>query len=171
MMGGGVTPGTGTNSNDGTRHNATTGADHATLTKPIASSEVVRANMKRQKRRDTRCELAVRRHLHSVGLRYRVDFRPLQSQRFRADIGWKSLKLAIFIDGCFWHGCPEHGTTPRSNTEWWTEKLSQNKQRDVRAVQQLEDEGWTVLRFWEHEPAEKVADVIISLVSTLRHDC
>lgn len=171
MSGGGKAPGANTGSNLETRHRSAFGTGQARLTKPIASSKVVSTNMKRQKSKDTQCELAVRRHLHSAGLRYRVDFRPLQNQRFRADIGWKSLRLAVFIDGCFWHGCPLHGTTPRSNTEWWAEKLSKNKQRDIRVVQQLEDAGWTVVRFWEHEPAEIVAAEIISLVSTLRHAC
>lgn len=132
---------------------------------PAASSETVRNNMKRQRRRDTGCEMAVRRHLHASGLRYRVDFRPLREQRFRADIGWKGRKIAIFIDGCFWHGCQSHGALPKSNTEWWAEKLESNRARDRRVDRLLTEAGWTVLRFWEHEDAANVASVIIETIS------
>lgn len=128
---------------------------------PTASSAQVRANMRRQKRRDTGCEMAVRRLLHSAGVRYRVDFRPFQDQRFRADIGWKGRKLAVFIDGCFWHGCPIHGNIPKSNAAWWIEKFRANADRDRRTDETLRLRGWAVLRFWEHEPPEEVAATIL----------
>lgn len=132
--------------------------------RPPASNEIVRANMKAQKRRDTACELAIRRLLHAKGVRYRVDFRPLKSERFRVDIGWKNRKLAVFIDGCFWHCCPEHTTLPKANHEWWADKLRKNVERDRRTDAVLMDEGWTVLRFWEHEPHE---DVVASILTRL----
>lgn len=129
---------------------------------PPASSEIVRNNMRRQKRRDTKCELAVRRLLHASGVRYRVDFRPLPDYRFRADIGWKGRKLAVFIDGCFWHGCATHGNIPKSNSLWWVRKFETNEARDRRADDALRAAGWTVIRFWEHERAEDVAAAIIA---------
>lgn len=116
--------------------------------------------MRRQKRRDTGCEIAVRRLLHASGIRYRVDFRPLPDERFRVDIGWKARKLAVFIDGCFWHGCPEHGTLPKSNTQWWQDKLTANADRDLRSTEVLRSRGWTVLRFWEHEDPDQVVGII-----------
>lgn len=128
--------------------------------RPAASSETVRLNMSRQKRRDTGCEMAVRRILHAEGVRYRVDFRPLPDERFRVDIGWRKYKLAVFIDGCFWHGCPDHGTLPKSNSGWWSAKLQANSQRDRRTVETLRSRGWTVLRFWEHEDPDNVASTI-----------
>ncbi|MCT1515623.1 very short patch repair endonuclease [Dietzia cercidiphylli] len=121
--------------------------------------------MKKQKRKDTKCELAVRRQLHRSGVRFRVDFRPLPDQLFRVDVGWKGRKVAVFIDGCFWHGCPEHGSLPKSNSNWWAAKLDGNRARDRRADSALRTAGWTVLRFWEHENPESVAKVI---VATLR---
>lgn len=117
--------------------------------------------MQRQKVRDTGCELAVRRLLHGAGIRYRVDFRPLQGERFRADIGWKGRKIAVFIDGCFWHGCPTHGTLPKSNTDWWRNKFEANRARDERANTALAAAGWTVLRYWEHESPDKIVEDII----------
>ncbi|AVM65836.1 very short patch repair endonuclease [Dietzia sp. oral taxon 368] len=136
------------------------GHSHPRTGRPAASSETVRANMARQKRRDTGCEMAVRRLLHAAGIRYRVDFRPLPDQRFRVDIGWRNRKLAVFIDGCFWHGCPDHGTLPKNNREWWSDKLRANAQRDRRTDELLRARGWTVLRYWEHEDPDHVASTI-----------
>ena len=116
--------------------------------------------MQRQKRRDTGCEMAVRRLLHAEGIRYRVDFKPLSDERFRADIGWKTRRIAVFIDGCFWHACPQHCTMPKRNTEWWEAKLRANSARDQRADAVLRSRGWAVLRFWEHEPPHEVAAAI-----------
>lgn len=104
--------------------------------------------------------MAVRKLLHAEGIRYRVDFRPLSDERFRVDIGWKNRKIAVFIDGCFWHACPQHCTIPKRNKEWWEAKLTANSARDRRADEVLRSRGWTVLRFWEHEPPHAVAEVI-----------
>ncbi|WP_395307520.1 very short patch repair endonuclease [Mycobacterium sp. AMU20-3851] len=124
--------------------------------------------MSRQQRRDTKPELLVRQTLHSRGIRYRVDAAPVAGVRCKADLLWRGLRLAVFIDGCFWHGCPEHATRPMANEMWWAEKLDGNVQRDRRTDLQLTNLGWTVLRFWEHEPADAVADAICAVLAELR---
>lgn len=136
--------------------------------RPPASSPTVRARMSRQQRRDTKPELSVRRILHRRGIRYRVDAAPETGMRCKADLLWRGLRLAVFIDGCFWHGCPEHATRPKANEVWWAEKLDGNIQRDRRTDQTLTNLGWRVLRFWEHESPEAVADVICGLLAELR---
>ena len=136
--------------------------------RPAASSGTVRSRMSRQKRKDTEAEMSVRRILHARGLRYRVDVRPVPELRARGDIVWSGLRLIVFIDGCFWHGCPDHATRPRANAEWWAEKLDNNIRRDRRTDSELRKRGWTVLRFWEHENPEDVADVICAKLQTLK---
>lgn len=112
------------------------------------------------KRRDNGPELAVRRVLHAAGYRYRVAY-PIPGQRRRTiDIAFTRWRLAIYVDGCFWHGCPVHRTSPRSNEEWWRAKIAANKTRDASAEEQLRMLGWTVLRFWEHEDARSVSAAI-----------
>ncbi|WP_308113329.1 very short patch repair endonuclease [Antribacter soli] len=131
---------------------------------PGPSSAPVSALMSRAKRRDTAPELALRRELHARGLRYRVTF-PVPGQRRRTiDVAFTRAKLAVFIDGCFWHGCPEHGTRPRSNSAWWRDKLAANQARDADTDRTLIELGWTVIRAWEHEAAADVADRIESIV-------
>jgi len=104
--------------------------------------------------------MLVRQLLHARGVRYRVDARPEPDLRCKADIIWRALRLIVFIDGCFWHGCPDHATMPRANSEWWARKLSENVRRDRRTDSELAARGWTVLRFWEHEEPAEVADAI-----------
>ncbi|MEE3851786.1 very short patch repair endonuclease [Gordonia sp. LSe1-13] len=140
----------------------------STQERPPASSESVRSRMSKQKRKDTQAELLVRRALHSRGVRFRVGVRPEPALRVRGDIVWRGLKLIVFIDGCFWHGCPEHATRPRANAEWWAEKLDNNVRRDRRTDADLSDRDWHVLRFWEHEDPEDVADVICAKLGALR---
>ncbi len=114
--------------------------------------------MQANRRRDTSPELAVRRLLHARGLRFRVDYRVEKSLRARADIVFTRRRVAVFIDGCFWHGCPLHATQPKSNADYWGPKLARNILRDRETDVALRDAGWTVLRFWEHEdPVEVVA--------------
>ncbi|WP_144783761.1 very short patch repair endonuclease [Microbacterium sp. BH-3-3-3] len=108
------------------------------------------------RRRDTYPKLAVRRNLHALGLRYRADFAPLGGRR-RANIVFTRQRTAVFIDGCFWHGCPDHATIPKSNTAYWVPKLRRNIERDRETVSSLRAAGWTVLRYWEHEGAQIVA--------------
>jgi len=111
--------------------------------------------------RDTQPELKVRRVLHAAGLRYVVDARPSMTVRSRADIVFTRRRIAIFIDGCFWHMCPLHATRPKANSEYWSSKLARNVARDGTVTQALEAEGWTVLRYWEHEdPVDVAVDII-----------
>ncbi len=128
-----------------------------------ATSEGSRRSMKSNRGRDTSPELAVRRLLHASGLRYRVDFAPLGGRR-RADIVFTRKRIAVFIDGCFWHGCPIHATRPKANADYWGPKLDRNIERDRETTATLESAGWTVLRFWEHESPEDVATAIVSAI-------
>jgi DNA mismatch endonuclease, patch repair protein len=121
--------------------------------------------MQANRRRDTEPELALRKELHRRGLRYRVDVAVLKSNpRRRADIAFTKAKVVIFVDGCFWHGCPLHGTTSVTNPEFWSSKISANQRRDADTNQQLRDSGWTVLRFWEHEQPTEAADQVEAVV-------
>jgi len=113
-----------------------------------------------QRRRDTQPELALRRGLWARGLRYRVDYRVLPELRRRADLAFVGPRVAVFVDGCFWHRCPDHGSTPRVNREWWVAKLDKNVERDRDTDARLRAEDWVVVRVWEHEdPADAVARV------------
>ncbi|MDT0308361.1 very short patch repair endonuclease [Streptomyces sp. DSM 44917] len=135
---------------------------------PVASSPGVSARMSRQASRNTTPEVAVRRLLHATGHRYRLH-RPVPGMRRRTiDIAFPGPKVAVFLDGCFWHGCPEHATHPKANKEWWREKLDRNVSRDRETTQRLTEEGWTVLRFWEHEPSDEVAARISRVVTARR---
>lgn len=131
----------------------------------------VRRRMQATPRRDTPPELALRRALHERGLRYRVDHRPLASIPRRADIVFTKARVAVFVDGCFWHGCPRHGSVPKRNRQWWVEKLKANRRRDMDTVASLEAAGWVVLRFWEHEEPASAADQVVQAVrsSIQRH--
>ena len=136
----------------------------------MSSSIAATARMKAVRNRDTACEISVRVRLHRAGLRYRVDARPLPHKMFRADVVFRRARVAVFIDGCFWHGCPLHATMPRANANWWKEKLDANKARDARANDYLSNADWLALRFWEHEEPSAVASAIAQAVSerTLR---
>lgn len=129
----------------------------------MASDPSVSGRMSRQKRKDTAPEIALRRELFRRGLRYRVDL-PIVGRRRRVDIAFTRRKVAVFVDGCFWHSCPLHATTPVSNRDWWIEKLAGNVRRDRESDRDLEARGWTVVRVWEHESAVSAADRIEALV-------
>jgi DNA mismatch endonuclease (patch repair protein) len=113
--------------------------------------------MQRTGRRDTSCEMAVRSAVHRRGLRYRVDHPLPMLRRRRADMLFPRARVAVFVDGCFWHGCPEHASAPRSNGAWWRRKLEANVARDRDTDRVLSEAGWVVLRFWEHEEPEAAA--------------
>jgi DNA mismatch endonuclease (patch repair protein) len=115
-------------------------------------------------RRDTNPELAVRRLLHAAGLRYRVAYPVPGLPRRSIDIAFPRARLAVFVDGCFWHGCPEHGTAPSANPDWWRTKIETNQQRDAHTTQHLGTLHWTVLRLWEHEPPEAASAQIFGLL-------
>ncbi len=121
-------------------------------------TDAKRRAMQAQRERDTGPELALRRELHRRGLRYFVHRRPLAGVRREADLLFVRARLAVFVDGCFWHGCPDHGTSPKSNAEWWLVKLARNQERDADTDVQLQSGGWEVLRIWEHEAIEEAAD-------------
>jgi DNA mismatch endonuclease (patch repair protein) len=113
--------------------------------------------MSRQATRDTTPEMRLRRRLHALGLRYRVHRQPLPGFRRTADIVFTRTRVAVFVDGCFWHGCPEHATAPKTNADWWATKLARNVERDHETDAQLADAGWCVVRVWEHEDPEVAA--------------
>ena len=132
---------------------------------PEPRDETIRRRMQRQRRRDTNHELEIRRALHSLGYRFRVDYRMEPSMRTRGDIVFTRRRLVVFVDGCFWHGCPEHATAPKTNAEWWREKLAANVERDRRVDRALTALDWTVLRIWEHEPVPEAVQRIESSLS------
>lgn len=114
--------------------------------------------------RDTKPELAVRRAAHALGLRYRVDARPLPKLNRRADLVFTGPRVAVFVDGCFWHGCPEHHTVVKANGSFWADKVRGNRERDADTDQLLEEAGWVVIRAWEHEDPMAVAQRIAAVV-------
>ena len=116
--------------------------------------------MQANRSRDTKPELAVRSAVHRRGLRYRVAARPEPELRRTADMVFRKAKVVVFVDGCFWHGCPEHGTRPSTNRQYWLSKIEGNINRDAQTSLHLEKSGWKVLRFWEHEDPEAVADQV-----------
>jgi len=124
--------------------------------------------MQGQAARDTQPELALRRLLYSAGLRYRVDRAPLPGLRRRADVVFGPARVAVFVDGCFWHGCPQHGTRPRSNEQWWHDKLERNRWRDRDTDDRLLAAGWQVLRVWEHEDPAAAAQRVQAAVRARR---
>jgi DNA mismatch endonuclease (patch repair protein) len=122
---------------------------------PHPSSPGRSANMRANRRTDTKPEMALRRALHRQGLRYRKDYRlDLDGARVRPDIAFTARRVAVFVDGCFWHVCPEHGTKPAANTWYWGPKLTRNVERDRAADAALVAAGWRVVRVWEHEPLD-----------------
>lgn len=126
--------------------------------------------MQANRRRDTGPELALRKALHRLGLRYRVDFpvRPTGGRLIRPDIVFPVLRIAVYLDGCFWHGCPLHGTRSATNRTYWDEKLAANRARDARTTAALKADGWTVLRFWEHDDPVRAAQLVSDLVREQR---
>lgn len=116
--------------------------------------------MQATRSRDTAPEMALRRELHKRGLRYRVDMPVLPGLRRRVDVVFTRQRLAVFVDGCFWHGCPQHGTVSRSNAVFWRDKIKTNVARDADTNQRLAQAGWIVMRVWAHESARAAADQI-----------
>lgn len=108
--------------------------------------------------------MAVRRTAHAAGLRFRVDHRPIRDLNRRADLVFTRAKVAVFVDGCFWHGCPTHHTLAKANAAFWAQKVSRNRERDAETDRLLRDAGWTVIRAWEHEAADDVVNRILASV-------
>lgn len=121
---------------------------------------------KGNRRTDTKPEVALRSELHRRGLRFRKDhpIRVEGRRPIRPDVVLTRARVAVFVDGCFWHGCPEHQVVPKSNPNYWIPKLRRNIERDREVDAALEDDGWTVLRFWEHEdPAQAAVTVALAV--------
>ncbi len=126
--------------------------------------------MQRQARRDTKPELALRRELWRRGLRYRVDTVPIAALRRRADMCFSRARLVVYVDGCYWHSCPDHATVPKANRDWWVAKLQANVQRDRDTDSRLRTAGWEVVRVWEHETIADAADRVEVAVRRRRAD-
>lgn len=125
------------------------------MTVGLPTTDQRRQMMSRIKGRDTGPELSLRRNFWALGLRYRLQYR---IGRTRPDMVFIGARVAVFVDGCFWHGCPLHSTAPKNNREFWEQKLRRNRERDAENTQWLEAEGWRVLRLWEHEIETSPAD-------------
>lgn len=134
------------------------------IIKPPPSSDAALKRMKAAKPRDTAPEKALRSLLHKKGLRFRVDEKPIKELNRKADIVFRSAKIAVFVDGCFWHGCLLHGTQAKANAEFWENKIRQNKERDEDTNKRLNKAGWKVVRVWEHEEPEKISNKIYRIV-------
>jgi DNA mismatch endonuclease (patch repair protein) len=120
--------------------------------------------------RDTAPELALRRAVHRRGLRYRVHARPWPQLNRRADLVFRPARTAVFVDGCYWHGCPRHGTQPATNSGFWAAKIERNRQRDRETDARLTEAGWSVVRVWEHEDPEEAADRVERTVRRRREE-
>lgn len=129
-----------------------------------ASSPANRKSMLGNRSRDTKPELTLRRLVHAAGLRYRVAAKPLRGMRRTADMLFGPTRVAVFVDGCFWHGCPEHFVPPKTNPEYWEKKIGGNMRRDRETDSRLEAEGWLVLRFWEHQDPGECAEAVCAAV-------
>lgn len=134
----------------------------------METTAATRARMSQQRSRDTGIEIALRRELHRLGLRYRIHRRPLPGVRREADIVFGPVKVAVFVDGCFWHGCPEHTRLPKRNAEFWKAKIEGNKARDLDTGALFAAAGWTIIRVWGHENPIDAATRVVDVVHRLR---
>ena len=124
--------------------------------------------MQRVRQQNTSAEAALRRELYACGLRYRVQVPVLTKPRRVADIAFSGLRVAVFIDGCFWHGCPQHATWPKANADFWRSKILANKERDLDTDRRLRENGWAVVRAWAHEAPSTVAARVVNVVRSRR---
>jgi DNA mismatch endonuclease (patch repair protein) len=128
---------------------------------PRPSSEAVSNAMRGNRKTGSRPEASLRRELHARGLRYRKNPSLRTSVGVvRPDLTFAGPKVAVFVDGCFWHSCPLHGTTPGTNRDYWKPKLRRNRERDRLVTAALIAEGWVVIRVWEHEPLARAAAAV-----------
>jgi DNA (cytosine-5)-methyltransferase 1 len=138
------------------------------LPAPYPTDDATRTRMQRQDRRDTTPEMRIRGLLEARGLEFEVDAKPEMGLQRNADIFFRQERVSIFVDGCFWHGCPEHARKTKSNTKWWAENIDKNRERDTHTRETLEASGWLVVRVWEHEDPRIAADRIVADVLTRR---
>lgn len=131
---------------------------------PAAGSPLIRAKMQAQRARNTKPEIQLRRELHARGVRFRLDGKLPGLRRRSADIVWSGRRLAVFVDGCFWHGCPDHFVLPKTHSDWWHQKIQRNKARDLETTLALTSAGWTVIRIWEHLRTDLAADVVQAVI-------
>jgi len=143
--------------------NRETGA--ASMPRIQPSSPEASRRMAKVRQKGTDAEIKLRRELYRNGLRYRVSYVVLQRPRRVADVAFPGIKIAIFVDGCFWHGCPKHATWPKQNAEFWRQKIKTNRSRDADTNGKLEAIGWQVVRVWEHESPVTAAESISRLVA------
>jgi DNA mismatch endonuclease (patch repair protein) len=138
-------------------------------TYPRPLSEGRSNNMRANRRTNTKPEIALRSALHRLGKRFRKDHRiEGGGVRVKADLVFTRQRLAVFVDGCFWHACPQHGRKPTTNEWYWDPKLQRNRERDERVTSELTDAGWTVLRVWEHVPVEEAVAQVLDRLDTSR---
>jgi DNA mismatch endonuclease (patch repair protein) len=129
-----------------------------------ASTPEVRRRMQRVRQKNTSAESALRRELHARGIRYRIHVAVLTKPRRVADVAFSGLRVAVFVDGCFWHGCPLHATWPKENAKFWRAKILANQERDRDTDQRLHAEGWKVVRVWAHEPPAQAARRVAKII-------
>jgi DNA mismatch endonuclease (patch repair protein) len=134
----------------------------------LDTDDATRQRMSRQRSQDTDPERALRSRLHRLGLRYRLHLRPVTGLRRQADIVFPRARVAVFVDGCFWHRCPEHATSPKANGAWWADKLAANAARDRDTDRRLVEAGWQVVRIWEHEDPDAAAARVATAVGNAR---
>lgn len=139
------------------------------MTQISPSSLEASRRMARVRQKSTQAELNLRKALHARGLRYRLHVPLLTKPRRVADIVFLGARIAVFVDGCFWHGCPEHVSWPKSNTNFWREKIENNRLRDADTDKRLTALGWASVRIWEHENVDSAADQIAALIATRRN--
>jgi len=131
----------------------------------IPSSSDVSRRMAKVRQTGTDAELALRQEMYRIGLRYRINYEVLRKPRRVADVAFPGRKIAVFIDGCFWHGCPEHATWPKRNADFWRLKIETNRRRDADTNARLQANGWTALRFWSHESPVEAAKTVALMVA------
>jgi DNA mismatch endonuclease, patch repair protein len=135
------------------------------MNRPVPSSDAAARRFRAQRRLDTAPELALRKALYARGVRYRLQQRLIPGLRRTVDLAFPKVKVAVEVRGCFWHCCPEHGTLPRANAEWWRAKLLHNVARDRETEQLLIADGWFVVTVWEHEKVEDAVDKVLLAIS------
>ncbi|MGB6008127.1 very short patch repair endonuclease [Castellaniella sp.] len=133
----------------------------------VPSSFAASRRMAKIRQKGTGAEMALRREMYRIGLRYRVDYEVLKRPHRVADVVFPGRKIAVFVDGCFWHGCPQHASWPKRNAEFWREKIEANRRRDADTNDRLRALGWRVLRFWSHESPVEAAQAVARMLAVV----